>query len=206
VPVRAEPFAERFGRHLAPARAHPTERYPAAAWTGRELVIAGGEGVDGAVFRDAAAYNPTTRTWRRLPPMPSSRGQAIAVWDGTEVLVAGGYGPGWSDNVPGLAYNPSSDRWRTLPTGDAGRAGHVAVWTGQQLLVWGGHRMRNGAWANPPHGMSYDPVADRWSALPVSPLRGRTGATAVWTGRAMIVWGGDSVSGDLIGDGAVYQP
>jgi hypothetical protein len=106
-----------------------------------------------------------------------------------------------------LAYNPRSNRWRTLPAGDAGRTGQVAVWTRHQLLVWGGHLMQNGELVSPPHGMSYDPRANRWPAMPVSPLRGRVAAAGVWTGHAMIVWGGFSVSGDLVlGDGAAYRP
>src|SRR5688572_24755164 len=43
-------------------------------WTGAELVVFGGTGVgDGRQHRpldDAAAYSPTTRSWRALPPSP----------------------------------------------------------------------------------------------------------------------------------------
>src|SRR6266702_6666566 len=41
------------------------------AWTGKELVVAGGHNFfRKTVFRDAAAYNPSTGTWRKLPQMP----------------------------------------------------------------------------------------------------------------------------------------
>ena len=65
------------------------------AWTGTELIVAGGNDGEGEHrFSDAAAYNPITRTWRSLPPMPVRRDQAVAVWDGREVLVIGGSGAG----------------------------------------------------------------------------------------------------------------
>jgi hypothetical protein len=51
----------------------------------------------------------------------------------------------------------------------------------------------------PRHGLAYDPRTNRWSALPQAPLAGRSRPTAVWTGRAMITWGGDAKT-----DGAVF--
>jgi ribosomal protein L39E len=190
-------------------------RHTSMAWTGKELVIAGGFTSEDKYFADAAAYNPSTRTWRRLPPMPEPRARATATWDGREVLVVGGSAP--PSNVPpyvrlytdGVAYNPATNRWRHLPAmGDAGRISHTAVWTGRQLLVWGGQTRRADAWVTPRHGVAYDPATNRWSALPTSVLRGRTGHVAVWTGSQMLIWGGSSVTGPntVFHDGAAYMP
>ncbi len=89
------------------------------AWTGKELVIFGGFSgfpAGGRVFRDGAAYNPATDTWRRLPPMPQRRGGGTAVWDGREVLFLGGTGPGTSQpSLRGMAFNPATNNWRLLP-------------------------------------------------------------------------------------------
>jgi hypothetical protein len=186
-------------------------RHTAGAWTGTELVIIGGS-APGRIFRDAAAYNPATRSWRRLPPMPAPRTDATATWTGTEVLVVGGH---YGDTEVGLyadgvAYNPATNRWRQLPSMGVGRIEQTAVWTGSQLLVWGGQTVRAGDRTAPPHGMAYDPQTDEWSALPISPLRGRTGHLAVWTGSQMLIWGGDSArsphSGTSFADGAAYTP
>jgi hypothetical protein len=177
------------------------------AWTGTELILVGGA-AEGKVLADAAAYNPATRSWRSLPPMPEPRSGAKAVWDGAEVLVVGG-GNGDRLLAGGVAYIPSTNRWRALPAMEFPRDGAVAVWTGSQLLVWGGRSERAGTEARPRYGEAYDPATNRWSPLPVSPLRGRAGATAVWTGTAMIVWGGSSISPDpykLYADGAAYTP
>src|SRR5581483_5568787 len=48
-----------------------------------------------------------------------------------------------------------------------------------------------------------------WRKLPAAPLRSRHGASAVWTGREMIVWGGAWRAGNAsiwLDDGAAYDP
>jgi Galactose oxidase, central domain/Kelch motif len=188
-------------------------RHTSGAWTGTELIVVGGGNTDGRIFRDAAAYNPTTRSWRRLPPMPAPRTGATATWTGTEVLVVGGHHGGILTGglyADGVAYNPATNRWRQLPGMEVGRIGHSAVWTGRQLLVWGGQTVRAGVRTAPPHGLAYDPAANRWSTLPTAPLRGRTGHLAVWTGDQMLVWGGsaarDPDPGQRFDNGAAYTP
>jgi hypothetical protein len=159
-----------------------------AAWTGRELIVVSGS--------RAAAYAPA-RGWRTLPPLPEKREGANVVWDGTELLVVGG------NDAPtqGFAYDPKASAWRRLAPMDSGRAHAAAVWTGKWLLVWGGETGRPGDFVTPPHGLAYDPRADRWSPLPQAPLRGRLDPLAVWTGHALIVWGGADFA-----DGAAFKP
>jgi len=161
----------------------------ASAWTGRELIA-----VSGSL---AAAYRPAGG-WRALPRLPEARRGASAVWDGHELLVVGG------NDAPavGLAYDPEADTWRRLAPMDSGRARSAAVWTGRRLLLWGGETGRPGAFVIPPHGLAYDPRADRWSPLPQAPLRGRLDPVGVWTGRALLVWGGDPG----LADGAAFTP
>ena len=83
-PIPAAPFKQR--------------RSAMGAWTGKELVVAGGGCCAPAftrhtTFRDAAAYHPANRSWRKLPPMPAPRIGGTAVWDGKEVLFIGVYRP-----------------------------------------------------------------------------------------------------------------
>lgn len=66
-----------------------------------------------------------------------------------------------------LATNtPATNRWRRLPSMESGRTGAAAVWTGKRLLVWGGRMALAGEDVTPPHGLAYDPRANRWSPLP----------------------------------------
>jgi len=200
-------------------------RHAAGTWTGTEIVIAGGEGYTGfrpggepiAIhFADAAAFDPTTDTWRKLPRMPIGRGGGYytvtyaAIWDGTEVLVVGGTTTRSHEPLArGVAYDPTGDRWRWLPPMDTGRTNFVASWTGGQLVVWGGVGANGSI---PPSGETYDPVTNAWSPLPTAPLRARVDAVAVWTGAELIIWGGtdartlDAVPPKTLRDGAVLVP
>jgi hypothetical protein len=188
-------------------------RHTQGAWTGTEMILAGGEGGEGEhgrapVYRDAAAYDPSTRTWRRLAPMPIARAGAEVVWDGRELLVIGGTGPDHQGLARGVAYDPSTNRWRWLAPMAYPRAGFVAVWSGDRLLVWGGYSVGGGhvsAMSYPPHGEAYDPATDTWSALPKAPIRHRSYAIGVWTGSAMFVWGGEDEHGP-VATGAIYTP
>ena len=182
-------------------------------WTGSELIVVGGNNTDGKVFADAAAYNPLTRSWRRLPPMPEARTDATVTWNGREVLVVGGQGR-FSDQAgpyaDGVAYSPAGNAWRRLPAMDSGRIWHTAICTGRQLLVWGGRTRSGDTWTAPVHGLAYDRAANRWSPLPRSPLPGRTGHVAVWTGSQLLIWGGiparQSDPERPFADGAAYTP
>ena len=50
------------------------------------------------------------------------------------------------------------------------------MWTGRRLLVWGGQTFP-GATVTARHGLTYDPIGDRWSRLPQSPLPPRVDPT-----------------------------
>ncbi|HEX7743827.1 MAG TPA: kelch repeat-containing protein [Micromonosporaceae bacterium] len=194
-------------------------RRAAGTWTGTEMVIVGGEGAPDAniggtkAFADAAAYNPVTHTWRRLPPLPAPRKDATATWTGTEVLVVGGQAgaPSYQMYTDGVAYNPATNRWRRIPAMPVGRVEHAAIWTGHQLLVWGGRTWRGDGWTTPLRGYAYNPARNRWTPMPTSPLRARVGHAAVWTGSRMLIWGGEPVVGvspnaPAFVDGATYRP
>jgi N-acetylneuraminic acid mutarotase len=201
-------------RTLASSPLHPSQR-PVGAWTGRELIVfvGGNDPATGdpwpADLARAAAYNPTTDTWRRIAPLPAPRDGAAAVWDGREVLVVGGAAsPGGPLARVGFAYNPATNRWRRLPSMESGRTEFAAVWTGKRLLIWGGRTTRGGPPQRPPRGFAYNPATNRWSRLAEAPLPGRLVPAAVWTGRVMIVWGGGIQRPPYEGftDGAAFTP
>jgi N-acetylneuraminic acid mutarotase len=183
------------------------------AWTGKELIAAGGMSPPFSgprIFGDGAAYNPVTGNWRKLPPMPGVRYGGIALWDGTEVLFLGGYAStSYTPAAHGMAYNPAANRWRVLPAMRYPRHGFAAVWSGHQVLVWGGLMGAAPARVPPPHGEAYDPATNQWTALPQSPLPGRADPAAAWTGTEMIVCGG-YIPGEtrqtVFTDGASYTP
>src|SRR5205814_406216 len=87
------------------------------------------------------------------------------------------------------------------------RAGHTAVWTGSEMIVWGGARCNSFlATCLLNTGGRYVPGIDSWIATSTANApEGRTSHTAVWTDNEMIVWGGESSSGNL-NSGGRYNP
>jgi N-acetylneuraminic acid mutarotase len=171
------------------------------------LIVLAGRDADRNTRTEGAAYDPAKNAWRRIAAPPQERLGSIAVWDGKEVLVVAGSGPPGSRGYRKLvsipfAYNPATDRWRTLQAmdnGEYGRSAATAVWTGDKLLLWGGETQAHGAFVLAPHGLAYDPVRNRWSSLPGAPLNGRLNPIVVWTGKALLVWGGDPIREQIPG-------
>ena len=84
------------------------------------------------------------------------------------------------------------------------RGGDASAWTGHDLVIWGGII---GDHTIPPHGETYDPTNDTWSAMPRSPLRARYAPIAVWTGTSVVIWGGeDARNWGRLADGAAFTP
>jgi hypothetical protein len=98
----------------------------AAVWDGHELIVAGAS-------KDAFAFDPARKRWRRLAPAPSPRAASSALWTGTRLVLLDG------PRGPGYAYHPATDRWSRLPK--LPFPAHLdlsAVWTGHRLLLWTG--------------------------------------------------------------------
>lgn len=162
-----------------------------AIWTGAEMIVWGGTGIDGRLDT-GGRYKPATDSWQPTSTSgaPSARYYHTAIWTGTEMIVWGGLDQNGAYLDTGARYDPSMDSWHPMSTlgAPSPRRRHTAVWTGSEMIVWGGED-QNGALLN--NGARYDPIADRWQ--PVSALNAPTARslhTAVWSGSEMIVWGG----------------
>jgi hypothetical protein len=184
---------------------------PVAVWTGKDMLIFGGSGTSGA-SSDGAAYDPAANSWRKLAPIPTSLGGNLtgsgsyAVWTGKVMVAWGFFGNGGGAHGGGslaaATYNPAANSWTagTAAPAQAPLFGD-AFWTGKEMIVWGS--------VSPGHleGVAYDPATQRWSTLPASPLgrAARDSMLAVWTGRYLVVGGGDGRTG-LRKDAAAYDP
>jgi galactose oxidase-like protein len=156
-------------RRIAPPPIPPAGGM-AAAWTGRQLVVWGGQAADGhQPAGDGGAYDPAADRWEVLPPAPiAARFGASAVWTGREVLFWGGQGGPGTAFADGAAYDPATRRWRVLPAAPTGaRTSHQAVWTGREMVVWGGFARccPIDSVIHDPAAAAYDPVTDRWRRI-----------------------------------------
>ena len=171
----------------------PVGRYAhTAVWTGSEMIVWGGTN-DSSDFNTGGRYNPNTNSWiaTSTTNAPSARVGHTAVWTSSEMIVWGGSGDSGLVNTGGR-YNPSTDSWTatSMTNVPSARYLHTAVWTGSEMIVWGGY-------GGPPiydlnTGGRYNPSTDSWIATNLTNApSARHNYTAVWTGRIMIVWGGD---------------
>ena len=139
---------------------------------------------------------------------PQGRHWHSAVWTGAEMVIWGGSN-GSTDLNTGGRYTPATDSWATTSTGTNvpdPRRFHVAFWTGTEMLVWGGVS-GTATRAFPIVGGLYDPLLDasRPTSAVASPP-GRSAFAAVWTGRKMLVWGGDGDDFLTLNTGGQYDP
>jgi N-acetylneuraminic acid mutarotase len=184
--------------------------YPTAVWTGKQMLVWGGEDDDVRVnyVDTGGAYDPSTDQWVSTSTVgaPVGRRSHTAVWTGRRMIVWGGVSYDgaihYLDN--GARYDPETDTWSPTSTIDApeGRTAHTAVWTGTQMIVWGGYS-DDGGGIHRNTGGRYDHETDTSSPTSLGPS-GRFGHTAVWTGGKMIVWGG--YRNGYLNNGGRYDP
>ena len=174
------------------------------AWTGREAIGWGG-GCCGDVQSNGSAYDPATETYRRLPRSPLAPSQrALGAWTGRElILLVSGVDP---EGKPyparfarAAAYDPASNTWRRIaPSPATGMRMGAAVWDGRELLVAAAGDDSRSTFA-------YNPATNHWRRLAPLPAP-RVGASVAWTGRFLLVVGGQNASGTKeLRDGFAYD-
>jgi hypothetical protein len=146
-----------------------------AAWTGKQVLVAGsfGPGEDDRGNR-AALYDPATDDWTRLPDAPEALSIEDAVWTGDELVVVG-HDPGGGSRAPqrmhALALDPATATWRTLPAPPlAVRGQPLVAWTGHEVVVGGGHDFgASGISGDHKDAAAFDPRTEAWRLLPEAP-------------------------------------
>jgi hypothetical protein len=173
-----------------------------AVWTGRMMLVWGGGSTEenGVAFRDGAAYDPATNSWRPIGAAPVWPGaQYTATWTGRVMVVWGG------SRGQGAAYDVATGRWTALPRAPLSFIPTpTAVWTGRVMMVWGTPASAYNTSRPTAKGAAFDPATRSWTTLPKVPGGPGEGQSAVWTGRSMIVWGG-FVTGAPFASGAAVS-
>jgi hypothetical protein len=116
-------------------------RWPAVAWTGREMVVWGHYTYQGEHFMgDGGLYDACADSWRLLPAPPAglAHTQVKVVWTSSKLIFWGGYHDETIRAQPGRGaiYEPRRNRWFAVSEVGApsDRANHAAVWTGKELM------------------------------------------------------------------------
>jgi hypothetical protein len=168
-----------------------------SVWTGKQMLVFGrdqqtaldsrGHPYATGSINVAAAYDPASRSWRKLSPPQKTSGflGLSSVWTGKEMLV-------WGQGTH-LAYNPSTDTWRQLPASRLLRVHDgfgAVVWTGKEMLGWGGGCCGDSF----SDGVAYNPGTNTWRALPKAGLVGDQHPVGVWAGKRYIVFAGSQAA------------
>ncbi len=195
----------------------PGRYYGSAVWTGSKMIVWGGHDASSTTLESGvgAAFDPATNSWAAIAPPPSgfsTRGEHSAIWTGSKMIVWGGVhyvsgvGPSLND---GASYDPAADAWTvmTAPNPPVKRYFHHAFWTGatgnaatrNRMIVYGGNQAVGGI---------YDTEAGAWKPMATANGPGaREFDSAVWTGSALISWGGRAANSTTrLNTGAVYDP
>jgi hypothetical protein len=206
-----------------------------AVWTGdtgnpataHRMIVFGGEATASATASNTGGiYNPATDSWTSTTTTgaPASRAYHTAIWTGNtgnaatahRMIVFGGYDALANALNSGGIYDPATNSWSSITTTGApsGRVYHSAIWTGDtgntatanRMIVFGGESPY--ATDVVSTGGIYDPATNSWTAISANATAGdRATHTAVWTGSAMVIFGGygDDLFTPVAG-GAVFNP
>jgi hypothetical protein len=160
--------------------------------------------------RSGGATLGVPQGWTKLPVPPDDLHDGAAfVWTGSEILAWGGCqgeapgGCGLTER--GYAFDLDRRSWRPLPPHDA-PSSSTAVWTGREAIFFQNEPPEGSINSEKLLGHAYDPAAGTWRTLPEAPVEALTGATHLWTGREVIVWGGGAPGRGESAGGAAYDP
>jgi hypothetical protein len=173
-------------------------------WTGAEVLVVGGEpeawcppiadcaAPEFSALADGAAFDPASRSWRRIADAPMTfAGNASAVAAGGDVYVLvrdaryrpGGAGRGF------LRYRPDVDRWDQLPTPPRALGWYQLATAGETVVVYAGS-----VEARPLPDFEFDPQTDEWRKLPRDPLAPSFDRTIVGVGDDLFLFAHDLVA------------
>lgn len=198
-----------------------------AVWDGREVIVLGGSGDAGAPLPavDGAGYDPGTRVWRPLPPVPAVPAHSLVA---VQAVAAGSQVYAWVQwaspapttesfstvvGITALRFDPTTRTWTVLPAGGQLSGISSPVWTGRELLLPASQPWRGGGTGPIPSGLTgyrRAPSAPAWTPLPHGPVDDCTPAT-VWTGAALVTapvtCSSDTRGGQIVpGDAAAWDP
>jgi DNA-binding CsgD family transcriptional regulator len=126
-----------------------------AATIGGKIIVPGGEGAGGQALAICEAYDPRTKQWEQLPPLPAPRSRyALADLEGQLYLFGGWDGARYRGEV--FVFDPRTRQWATrTPMPTARRAAGAAL-VGEHIYVIGGENERGALGVNE----RYDPNAE----------------------------------------------
>lgn len=165
-------------------------------FTGTELIVWGGNYT--SATNNGFRYNPTTQVFSPIPTMgqPSARTEFGMQLVNNRLVIWGGMSTTGTILGDGASLNLATNTWSNINAAGAPtnrRLPYTVTNTVQNtMIVWGGFPTTSMAAVTMlADGASYNPASNVWT--PISTVNApvaRDGATAVWSGTEMIIYGG----------------
>jgi N-acetylneuraminic acid mutarotase len=166
--------------------------HPGVAALGGRVYVVGGYDADHGATAALWAYDPAADAWERRSDMATARGALGLVAFGDRLYAVGGATEHLSGPVTGAVevYDPQTDQWSSATQMPTPRE-HLAVAAGaDRIFAVGGRANNDEGDAFAGAAEAYDPVGDRWEALPPLPTP-RGGCAGAFAGGRLIVLGGE---------------
>jgi hypothetical protein len=180
-----------------------------AVWTGKVMVVWGGQGSNGNALNTGGIYDPATFTWvaTSTAGAPSARYFTTAVWTGSEMIIWGGF-DGNNALDDGARFDPMTNSWKQVAAANkpSARYQHTAVYNFAGEMIVSGGREQGGQQLSTAH--RYNAMSDNWTTVSSmglttsqSPNTSRERHCALWDkkGDRMVVFNG---FGDNLTDGS----
>jgi len=176
------------------------------AWTGSELfgVTRQRGGIVAPGRRESVIRFVPGTGWSPVPGYPGGSLGCCPLWTGFELVVWSGNWT-WTNSAfaRGAVYVPETGDWRSMPPLAPGGSGVTVdpITIGRKVLV------DNVRERSVVQFLIYDPVSDTFSrSTTVDAPSYRFSPTVVWTGRDVIMWGGQDEHQNPLAHGAIYTP
>jgi hypothetical protein len=133
---------------------------------------------------DAAAFDPSTGTWRTVAsaPVAFSWASTAVLGDDVYFLVPPESRRPQSETTF-LRYSIAADAWAQLPGPTVGRSWYSILAAGEVIVAWAG----SDEWGREPL-QRFDPVGQNWKELPAAPLSPAFDRVLTWSGTHLYVF------------------
>lgn len=191
--------------------------HPGNKLAGEGVIIWGGVMGAGAGDRnpvgEGSYYHFATKSWHRIQDSgaPTPRSGHKAIWTGSEMFVYSGSPTGRNKRDSLLhasagLYNLKTNSWDSF-TSQIGveRTGHTMVWSGSEALIMGGKSRYLGSYYS--DVIAFNPETKSWRSISGKKApAARWQHSAVWTGEAMVIFGGGISYTQSLSDGSIFYP
>ena len=205
-----DPAADSWSTGPSLPLAYAAVENPAVTSLNGKLYIFGGstDAFSGAVAT-AAVYDPAGSSWTMLPSMTTARGGVTAKAVDGKIYVVGGMDAAGASLASVEVFDPATNSWSSAAPMQTRRDNPGSAVLDGKLYVFGG-RTRNADGATLNGTLSsvemYDPATNEWTPRAAMPTGRRTFAVGTLEGRAQVMGGERTVTGETFIQNEEYDP